>query len=103
MLIDVPCCTVVSGSPADDIRGSVEQLQRNVEIEIKLHMEALDTKGKNRKEAVEPSSRFSPGAVMVDIATRYLMSLIDDGSFEPPRSWSVEVTRNYLLPRAVAA
>jgi hypothetical protein len=78
-------------------------IQRNVELEIKLHMEALDTKRKKRKEAAEPSSRFSPCAVMVDIATRYLMSLIDDGSSEPPRSWSVEVTKNYLLPRAVAA
>jgi hypothetical protein len=66
-------------------------------------MEALDPKGKKGKEAAEQSSRFSPGAVMVDIATRYLMSLIDDGSSEPPRSWSVEVTKNYLLPRAVAA
>ena len=49
----------------------MEQLQRNVEIEIKLHMEALDAKGKKRKEAAEPPSRFSPGAVIVDIAKRF--------------------------------
>jgi hypothetical protein len=88
MLIDVPCCTVVSGSPEGDIRGSVEQLQTNVES---VQEPTLGTKGKKKSP-----SRFSPGAVIEDISKRYLTSLIDDGSFKPPQSWSVEVTRNYL-------
>jgi len=78
MLIDVPCCTVVSGSPEDDIRGSVEQLQTNVES---VQEPTLGTNGKKKSR-----SRFLPGAVIVDISKRYLTSLIDDGSFESPRS-----------------
>jgi hypothetical protein len=57
-------------SPEDEIWGSAEQLQTNVES---VQEPTLGTNGKKKSP-----SRFPPSAVMVDIAKRHLMRLMID-------------------------